>query len=156
MWESLGMEFLSCVSCDMLERLVDLVCIKFRMWYTICTPPIYLQELVINYNLINSPPTIWFLQGISELLRCYICMERLSDATICPHCSKLGCFSCIQVNNFNLKGSGLSYLVPPSTSLVHSHRQICLYCQWITIAQSAYLHEIKFVCYAAWYHIVIE
>lgn len=36
------------------------------------------------------------MEGIAELLRCYICMEGLTEATICPHCSKLGCYACIK------------------------------------------------------------
>lgn len=39
-----------------------------------------------------------FLQGIAELLRCYICMEGLKDTTLCPHCCKLVCFNCVTVS----------------------------------------------------------
>ncbi|XP_029141618.1 E3 ubiquitin-protein ligase TRIM37-like [Protobothrops mucrosquamatus] len=37
-----------------------------------------------------------FLQSIAEVFRCFICMEKLRDARLCPHCSKLCCFSCIR------------------------------------------------------------
>lgn len=37
------------------------------------------------------------LQSIAEVFRCFICMEKLRDARLCPHCSKLCCFSCIRV-----------------------------------------------------------
>uniref|UniRef100_A0A8C7KM38 Tripartite motif containing 37 n=1 Tax=Oncorhynchus kisutch TaxID=8019 RepID=A0A8C7KM38_ONCKI len=33
---------------------------------------------------------------IAEVFRCFICMEKLRDARLCPHCSKLCCFSCIR------------------------------------------------------------
>uniref|UniRef100_A0A8C2JCW1 Tripartite motif containing 37 n=1 Tax=Cyprinus carpio TaxID=7962 RepID=A0A8C2JCW1_CYPCA len=36
------------------------------------------------------------LQSIAEVFRCFICMEKLRDARLCPHCSKLCCFSCIR------------------------------------------------------------
>uniref|UniRef100_A0A8C5UGZ5 Tripartite motif containing 37 n=1 Tax=Malurus cyaneus samueli TaxID=2593467 RepID=A0A8C5UGZ5_9PASS len=34
--------------------------------------------------------------SIAEVFRCFICMEKLRDARLCPHCSKLCCFSCIR------------------------------------------------------------
>uniref|UniRef100_A0A670Z296 Uncharacterized protein n=1 Tax=Pseudonaja textilis TaxID=8673 RepID=A0A670Z296_PSETE len=37
--------------------------------------------------------------SIAEVFRCFICMEKLRDARLCPHCSKLCCFSCIRVSN---------------------------------------------------------
>uniref|UniRef100_A0A8C0BEB1 Tripartite motif containing 37 n=1 Tax=Buteo japonicus TaxID=224669 RepID=A0A8C0BEB1_9AVES len=36
--------------------------------------------------------------SIAEVFRCFICMEKLRDARLCPHCSKLCCFSCIRVS----------------------------------------------------------
>uniref|UniRef100_A0A8C8BHQ1 Tripartite motif containing 37 n=1 Tax=Otus sunia TaxID=257818 RepID=A0A8C8BHQ1_9STRI len=36
------------------------------------------------------------LGSIAEVFRCFICMEKLRDARLCPHCSKLCCFSCIR------------------------------------------------------------
>ncbi|XP_077152453.1 E3 ubiquitin-protein ligase TRIM37 isoform X3 [Ranitomeya variabilis] len=36
------------------------------------------------------------VEGIAEVFRCFICMEKLRDARLCPHCSKLCCFSCIR------------------------------------------------------------
>ncbi|CAF97325.1 unnamed protein product, partial [Tetraodon nigroviridis] len=38
------------------------------------------------------------VQSIAEVFRCFICMEKLRDARLCPHCSKLCCFSCIRVS----------------------------------------------------------
>ena len=35
------------------------------------------------------------------MFRCFICMEKLRDARLCPHCSKLCCFMCIRVSNNN-------------------------------------------------------
>uniref|UniRef100_A0A9J7YXA4 Tripartite motif containing 37 n=1 Tax=Cyprinus carpio carpio TaxID=630221 RepID=A0A9J7YXA4_CYPCA len=36
------------------------------------------------------------MDSIAEVFRCFICMEKLRDARLCPHCSKLCCFSCIR------------------------------------------------------------
>ena len=36
-----------------------------------------------------------FSQGIADVFRCFICMDKLRDARLCPHCSKLCCFACI-------------------------------------------------------------
>lgn len=30
-----------------------------------------------------------------EVFKCFICMEKLKNARLCPHCSKLCCFACI-------------------------------------------------------------
>ncbi|VDH91810.1 tripartite motif-containing protein 37, partial [Mytilus galloprovincialis] len=36
------------------------------------------------------------VENLAEMFRCFICMEKLRDARLCPHCSKLCCFSCIR------------------------------------------------------------
>ncbi|XP_057676925.1 E3 ubiquitin-protein ligase TRIM37 isoform X2 [Corythoichthys intestinalis] len=36
------------------------------------------------------------VESIAEVFRCIICMGKLRDARLCPHCSKLCCFSCIR------------------------------------------------------------
>ncbi|XP_069134745.1 E3 ubiquitin-protein ligase TRIM37-like [Argopecten irradians] len=36
------------------------------------------------------------VEGLAEVFRCFICMEKLRDARLCPHCSKLCCFLCIR------------------------------------------------------------
>lgn len=35
------------------------------------------------------------VESLAEVFRCFICMEKLKDARLCPHCSKLCCFACI-------------------------------------------------------------
>ncbi|CAH8876087.1 unnamed protein product [Trichobilharzia szidati] len=35
-------------------------------------------------------------ESLSEVFRCFICMERLNNARLCPHCSKLCCYKCIR------------------------------------------------------------
>ncbi|KAH8866431.1 E3 ubiquitin-protein ligase [Schistosoma japonicum] len=35
-------------------------------------------------------------ESLSEVFRCFICMEKLSNARLCPHCSKLCCYKCIR------------------------------------------------------------
>ncbi|XP_063721024.1 uncharacterized protein LOC134847739 isoform X2 [Symsagittifera roscoffensis] len=36
------------------------------------------------------------MESLSEVFRCFICMEKLYDARLCPHCSKLCCYLCIR------------------------------------------------------------
>ncbi|CAF1625362.1 unnamed protein product, partial [Rotaria magnacalcarata] len=36
--------------------------------------------------------------SLAEIFRYLICMEKLSDDYLCPHCSKLCCYPCIRVN----------------------------------------------------------
>lgn len=38
----------------------------------------------------------WWLQTLAEVFRCFICMEKLVDAHLCPHCSKLCCYACVR------------------------------------------------------------
>lgn len=37
-----------------------------------------------------------YFQTLAEVFRCFICMEKLRDAHLCPHCSKLCCYTCIR------------------------------------------------------------
>ncbi|EDV23555.1 uncharacterized protein TRIADDRAFT_58319 [Trichoplax adhaerens] len=34
--------------------------------------------------------------NIKDVFRCFICMEKLKDARLCPHCSKLCCHTCMR------------------------------------------------------------
>lgn len=36
------------------------------------------------------------VESLAEVFRCFICMEKLRDARLCPHCSKMCCFLCIR------------------------------------------------------------
>ena len=35
------------------------------------------------------------VETIAEVFKCFICMEKLRNARLCPHCSKLCCYACI-------------------------------------------------------------
>ncbi|KAF7257509.1 hypothetical protein EG68_05250 [Paragonimus skrjabini miyazakii] len=35
-------------------------------------------------------------ESLSEVFRCFICMEKVHNARLCPHCSKLCCYKCIR------------------------------------------------------------
>ena len=37
----------------------------------------------------------FFLKTIVEVFKCFICMEKLRNARLCPKCSKLCCYACI-------------------------------------------------------------
>ncbi|XP_037094908.1 E3 ubiquitin-protein ligase TRIM37-like [Pollicipes pollicipes] len=36
------------------------------------------------------------VESLAEVFRCFICMDKLRDAHLCPHCSKLCCYMCIR------------------------------------------------------------
>lgn len=36
------------------------------------------------------------VEKMVEVFRCFICMSRVRDARLCPHCSKLCCYQCIK------------------------------------------------------------
>ncbi|KAG8231268.1 hypothetical protein J437_LFUL011122 [Ladona fulva] len=36
------------------------------------------------------------VETLAEVFRCFICMGKLQDAHLCPHCSKLCCYGCIR------------------------------------------------------------
>lgn len=57
-----------------------------------------LSTAVVGVKLSSVP-----VQSIAEVFRCFICMEKLRDARLCPHCSKLCCFSCIRVSLFTTR-----------------------------------------------------
>ena len=46
----------------------------------------------LSPNSHQSPP-----QSLTELFRCFICMQPLQSARLCPHCSKLCCAPCVEV-----------------------------------------------------------
>ncbi|BFZ18623.1 hypothetical protein BsWGS_21662 [Bradybaena similaris] len=62
---------------------------------------ISLEEILVS-NLdtlkekMKSGSEIVITQSLAEVFRCFICMEKLRDARLCPHCSKLCCFPCIR------------------------------------------------------------
>ena len=41
----------------------------------------------------RNPHTV---ESLAEVFRCFICMEKLRNAHLCPHCSKLCCYLCIR------------------------------------------------------------
>nr|CAD7258612.1 unnamed protein product [Timema shepardi] len=44
----------------------------------------------------NTNPDENSVETLAEVFRCFICMEKLRDAHLCPHCSKLCCYVCIR------------------------------------------------------------
>ncbi|XP_071446095.1 E3 ubiquitin-protein ligase TRIM37-like isoform X2 [Hetaerina americana] len=47
-------------------------------------------------NNSNRKPGNSSVETLTEVFRCFICMEKLQDAHLCPHCSKLCCYACIR------------------------------------------------------------
>ena len=47
----------------------------------------------------GGPHTV---ESLAEVFRCFICMEKLRNAHLCPHCSKLCCYMCIRSVPFDV------------------------------------------------------
>jgi len=66
-----------------------------------CSPPVPgpsgsssgTTELVRREERERNPHTV---ESLAEVFRCFICMEKLRNAHLCPHCSKLCCYMCIR------------------------------------------------------------
>lgn len=63
-----------------------------------CSPPVpgptsNSTELARQGEREHNPHTV---ESLAEVFRCFICMEKLRNAHLCPHCSKLCCYMCIR------------------------------------------------------------
>jgi len=64
------------------------------------------------------------MENLAEMFRCFICMERVRDARLCPHCSKLCCLMCIR-----------RWLTEQRPQCPHCraclHLQELIHCRWV-------------------------
>jgi len=63
-----------------------------------CSPPVpgptsNSSEMARQGEREHNPHTV---ESLAEVFRCFICMEKLRNAHLCPHCSKLCCYMCIR------------------------------------------------------------
>jgi len=63
-----------------------------------CSPPVpgptgNSTEMARQGEREHNPHTV---ESLAEVFRCFICMEKLRNAHLCPHCSKLCCYMCIR------------------------------------------------------------
>lgn len=70
-----------------------------KIWYytlavILCNLNVFHKKLVVLVEVLCN--FIGMLQTLAEVFRCFICMEKLRDAHLCPHCSKLCCYVCIR------------------------------------------------------------
>ena len=68
------------------------------------------------------------VENLSEMFRCFICMQKLNNAHLCPHCSKLTCYSCI-VRWFE---EGHSHCAHCRAELTLSELVVCRWVQEVT------------------------
>ena len=87
---SLVFAFFSCLLDSLMLILV---------WFERSFPPVAVRWL--SYPWPQTSP-VFFFQSLAEVFRCFICMEKLRDARLCPHCSKMCCFLCIRVSTCEL------------------------------------------------------
>ena len=51
--------------------------------------------LIIDFIASFSLFALFQFQSLNDVFRCFICMQKLQNAHLCPHCSKLCCHLCI-------------------------------------------------------------
>ena len=64
------------------------------------------------------------VESLSDVFRCFICMEKLQNAHLCPHCSKLCCYVCIRRWLTEQRSQ-----CPHCRSSLHSHELVN--CRWV-------------------------
>lgn len=70
--------------------------LKFWLKSILLHSILYLIVPPINPKIPTKIISIQFvLQSLNDVFRCFICMEKLQEAHLCPHCSKLCCYLCI-------------------------------------------------------------
>jgi len=80
------------LTCQICKR--DIIPLKIHMIQTeLFRYYLFIWNNLSTFNLLFS----FTSQSLSEVFRCFICMEKLRDARLCPHCSKLCCYTCIRV-----------------------------------------------------------
>ena len=47
-------------------------------------------------SLKSSRDSLTNIDNIEDIIKCYICLEKIKDACMCPYCQKLTCEKCIQ------------------------------------------------------------
>ncbi|CAG5122004.1 unnamed protein product, partial [Candidula unifasciata] len=55
-----------------------------------------MKKMALNSHCPDNRREENTVESLAEVFRCFICMEKLRDARLCPHCSKLCCFPCIR------------------------------------------------------------
>lgn len=63
-----------------------------------CSVPPVIAARRRNVSQPTSVPSSTSLQqnALEDVFKCFICLERLRNAHLCPHCSKLCCYQCIR------------------------------------------------------------
>ncbi len=51
----------------------------------------------MSNNNLNLPSSYENNINLDEFTKCYICLCKIQDATMCPNCQKISCHRCIQV-----------------------------------------------------------
>jgi hypothetical protein len=51
----------------------------------------------MSNNNLNLPSSYENNFNLDEFTKCYICLCKIQDATMCPNCQKISCHRCIQV-----------------------------------------------------------
>ncbi|KAF8569279.1 hypothetical protein P879_04199 [Paragonimus westermani] len=69
-----------------------------RALITVVVVPLVASVKMASSSRTQSNGGVDTFESLSEVFRCFICMEKLHNARLCPHCSKLCCYKCIRVS----------------------------------------------------------
>jgi len=61
-----------------------------------CSPPVPGPSGMATSTEVARERNPHTVESLAEVFRCFICMEKLRNAHLCPHCSKLCCYMCIR------------------------------------------------------------
>jgi len=61
-----------------------------------CSPPVPGPSGMATSTEVARDRNPHSVESLAEVFRCFICMEKLRNAHLCPHCSKLCCYMCIR------------------------------------------------------------
>jgi hypothetical protein len=91
------------------------------------SPSLRLSHLT-SHSVASEMYVATIVQSLSELLCCYICADRLRDASLCPHCSKMGCYTCIQVLGVGFKSLNMLNVLLFRMCSQHKEK-VSVYCE---------------------------
>ena len=49
-----------------------------------------------SFNLKSNRDIFNGLENIEDIIKCYICLDKIKDPCMCPYCQKLTCEKCIK------------------------------------------------------------
>lgn len=76
------------------------------------------------------------VESLADVFRCFICMEKLRNAHLCPHCSKLCCYQCIRRWLTEQRSQ-----CPHCRASLHIHELVN--CRWVEEVRCSWLTQLN-------------